>query len=208
MNNSWMSNWGPNSRQSAWVAMAFLALAVIANPRVAAAQQGPVSNTNEAQQQSAGATAGYWTAERMRNAIPKDLGVVTANATTQKSGPSLPADAVPGFAPGWKPGSGPQPDTNAAFIMGDVQPQTSPPFSPPSSPTDFGNYSPFQRYNLPMRYMLFPFSTIGKLFFTQNGNNFVCSASVIGSSTIATAGHCVHDGSGSPSGWSSNIMLN
>jgi V8-like Glu-specific endopeptidase len=48
---------------------------------------------------------------------------------------------------------------------------------------------------------------VGKLFFTQRGQNFVCSASVIHRSTLATTGHCVHDGSNGAAGWSTNVLF-
>lgn len=101
-------------------------------------------------------------------------------------------------------------EDNSLFqeMAGRVQPQTSPPFTPPASPTDFINYAPFDRFSwYTSIYKTSPISTIGKLFFTQRGLNYVCSAAVINKSTIATAGHCVHDGSGQTTGWSSNFLF-
>jgi hypothetical protein len=123
-----------------------------------------------------------------------------------------------GFAPGWAPGHAPQPDSHLQFevtpdsalrglLTADAEPQTSPPFSPPSSPTDFGNYAPFQRFTWGGSLTQYHVSTLGKLFFTQRGQDFVCSASVINRNTIATAGHSVHDGSNSDAGWSSNLLF-
>ncbi len=40
----------------------------------------------------------------------------------------------------------------------------------------------------------YPYSTVGKLFFTIGGSPYVCSASVIQRRVVATAGHCVHSG--------------
>ena len=45
----------------------------------------------------------------------------------------------------------------------------------------------------PYYYTHFPFSTIGKVFFTSNGQNYVCSGSVMGNNALWTAGHCVFD---------------
>src|SRR5262249_10349263 len=42
----------------------------------------------------------------------------------------------------------------------------------------------------------FPYATVGHLYFHTPSGDFQCSASVIRLSTIATAGHCVNDGSG------------
>jgi V8-like Glu-specific endopeptidase len=147
----------------------------------------------------------YWTEERLASAIPMDL------AAAQEPGvPATPENplAAGDAQPGWAPGAPP----SAAFRLGaprrgDVQPQTTPPFTPPTSPTDFGNYSPFQRWTHFGNYETFPISTLGKLFFTQRGVNFVCSASVIARNTIATAGHCLHDGSGVNAGYSTNVRF-
>jgi len=48
---------------------------------------------------------------------------------------------------------------------------------------------------------------VGKLFFTQGGQNFVCSASAINRNTLATAGHCVHSGNNSQAGFSTNVLF-
>jgi V8-like Glu-specific endopeptidase len=40
----------------------------------------------------------------------------------------------------------------------------------------------------------YPYSTVGILFFTINGQPYLCSASVIQRRVISTAGHCVHSG--------------
>jgi hypothetical protein len=45
-------------------------------------------------------------------------------------------------------------------------------------------------------YKVYPYATVGHLFFTEPSGNFQCTASVIRLSTIATAGHCVSDGAG------------
>ncbi|HZX01306.1 hypothetical protein [Kribbella sp.] len=104
---------------------------------------------------------GYWTAEKMRNAIPADLPTGTVAGTPAKQGTSSGVASRP-VAPraGHK-------------LANDVVP-----------------------------------STAGKLFFTDNGLNYVCSASTINNSyknLIITAGHCVHSGQGG--GWHSNIVF-
>lgn len=56
---------------------------------------------------------------------------------------------------------------------------------------------PFTRYeNLASNYTVYPYKTIGKVFFTMAGQSFVCSASSIGNYAVITAGHCVSDGHG------------
>ena len=127
--------------------------------------------------------------------------------------------AAPGYAPGWRPGAAAQPNADARVeialddkqyqqLLAGVLPQTAPPFVPPGAPADFGNYAPFQRFTWQQaNNTVYPISTVGKLFFTQSGLNFVCSASVIQRSTLATAGHCVHDGSNNRAGWSTNVLF-
>jgi len=39
--------------------------------------------------------------------------------------------------------------------------------------------------------VVYPYSAIGKLFFSSGGSDFVCSAAVISARIVATAGHCV-----------------
>lgn len=52
----------------------------------------------------------------------------------------------------------------------------------------------------------YPYSAIGRLFFTIPGRgDFVCSGSVIAARLVLTAGHCVHSGSGNEQGWFTNL---
>ena len=41
-----------------------------------------------------------------------------------------------------------------------------------------------------------PYAQTGKVFFTMNGRNYVCSGSANGNNAVLTAGHCVSDGRG------------
>jgi V8-like Glu-specific endopeptidase len=65
-------------------------------------------------------------------------------------------------------------------------------------------------YQLPhSSYSTFPYTTIGKVFFSQQGGNYVCSGTSVNSnnkSVVDTAGHCVIAG-GSGNGWSSNWVF-
>ncbi|MER7246488.1 hypothetical protein [Kribbella sp. NPDC000426] len=102
---------------------------------------------------------GYWTAEKLRNAIPADL---PASASPAKQGSS----------------------TSSGIASDPVAPKGH----------KLANDA------VP--------STAGKLFFTDNGLNYVCSASTINNSyknLIITAGHCVHSGAGGA--WHSNIVF-
>jgi V8-like Glu-specific endopeptidase len=58
-------------------------------------------------------------------------------------------------------------------------------------------FSVNRAYPVADTYKAYPYATIGKLFFTIPGSgDYVCSASVVRKRVIATAGHCVSDGSG------------
>jgi V8-like Glu-specific endopeptidase len=206
-----------------------LAAAIVVATGSVFAQQGPVSsasaptaNSADAFQAQATAILDYWTPERMRGARAKTFPRAARGAGSDvQSVQSFSFDptATPGYAPGWRPGAAAQPGADShvdiAFddkqyqqLLAAVLPQTAPPFVPPAAPADFGNYAPFQRFTWQQaNNTVYPISTVGKLFFTQRGVNFVCSASVIQRSTLATAGHCVHDGSNSPAGWSTNVLF-
>lgn len=66
---------------------------------------------------------------------------------------------------------------------------------------------PFNQHEVLVPYTTYPYITIGKLFFKQNGGSYVASASSIGNNGIWTAGHCVHAGNNQPSGWSTNMVF-
>jgi V8-like Glu-specific endopeptidase len=51
----------------------------------------------------------------------------------------------------------------------------------------------------------YPYSTCGKLFFTQGGQDFTGSAALVSRNVILTAGHCVHQGPGGS--WSTNVAF-
>ena len=121
---------------------------------------------------------GYWTPERMRNAIPVD------------SDPEAAPD--PALL---------QPPSGSSLLSAPVAPDSPPvdltePVEPASgdSPTMLlGNqvYVPI---------------TTGKVFYSVGSNDYVCSGSSIntpGKSMVATAGHCLHAGAGGT--WHSRI---
>jgi hypothetical protein len=92
--------------------------------------------------QSRAAVVDYWTAERMRNAVPAD-----------------------------RPQGGSAKPKRAAFSS----------------------------YEYPGSYTTYPASTNGKVFFTLDGVNYVCSGTAVNSSNrsvVWTAGHCVNAGPG------------
>ena len=128
--------------------LAVLACAVVAVP---AAQAARVQTKAVAQDKAA--VQRYWTAERMRNAIPADKVLSGSFAAAPRKAPKrAPAQQIP------------------------------PPYT--SQPT----------------------STNGKVFFTDDGLNYVCSGNAVlsgNSSVVWTASPCVSDGaSGFHTNWS------
>ena len=151
------------------------------------------------------AIASYWTVEKMNDAVPMPIPTVTVDALSLASPPISEENgepAVPGYAPGCHPNasncntaprtlSSRDAFSSESRAYGDMlQPMHG---TKPTNPKT-GPYGPFQRWREANPITSYPKSTIGKLFFTLNGQNFVCSASVIGRSTLITAGHCNSDG--------------
>ncbi len=169
----------------------------------AKAQESPRPAIHHTSAEEVSAVRAYWTKERMANAIPHPMPVVELSRTpgegssqsTRLRGPEPDITVVPGYDLAGAP---------AGITAG---PDPGPPTIPPptgtcsSCTTDrscevynstfavpTGDYQTLQA-NL-------PYSAIGKVFFTQNGVNYVCSGSSIGGSAVLTAGHCVSDGNG------------
>ncbi len=140
------------------------------------------------------ATSTYWTRERMLNAKP------------------YPYNAIPGKAPPPVPHTGDEPvgppgsdesslgdktlvlmsdDEFAALAYtgafgADAEAQASDGYDYPPPHTTF--------YVLTSLYTTYPYRTVGKVFFSLGGSNYVCSGSAIGNKAVLTAGHCVSDG--------------
>jgi hypothetical protein len=165
------------------------------------AQQGPVSdlslNDREAQ-----TILDYWTPERMQSAIAYPTPTASADSVAVLTEAPM-VDGDSGWVNGWQPGSGPYVEQRQTFPRPE---QGSVPLALGTAPTNplSGPYGPFQRFTMHGSYNPYPRAIHGKLFFTLGGSNYVCSGSVIGRSTIATAGHCVSSGSGT---WATNVLF-
>lgn len=166
--------------------------------------------------QTAAEVYAYWTEERMQNAKPMPLLMVEMPAGADSKyaiemEKSLQEVGQPGYAPGWSPDSGlPQPDPTVGytFDMADSAPMTYGSF--PTNPLN-GPYPPFQRWTWYGYYCGQATATLGKLFFTIPGVGArVCTASVIGRRTIATAAQCMKsdlDNNGVPETWHQNWLF-
>lgn len=185
-----------------------LCLASLVSMAQSLSQANPNGVTQEIPRQSHSAmsAADYWTPERMETARPREANIpvspqsIGAPVTIERSA----APAVPGYVQGCRPNA-PQCDTSPRTLSSEalmslsIQPagdllmpmHGAKPANPLSGP-----YGPFQRWREAESIAAYPKSTIGKLFFTLDGGNWVCSASVIGGSTLITAGHCNSNGRG------------
>lgn len=136
----------------------------------------------------------YWTKERMLNAKPYPYIAIPGEAPAAVSAPD---DVVPDPPMAHKGGLPEQAsvlmtddDFDALAYTGalganDVAPAANGYDYPPPHTTF---------YVLSSLYGTYPYKTIGKVFFTLSGNNYVCSGSAVGNKAVLTAGHCVSEG--------------
>jgi glutamyl endopeptidase len=57
------------------------------------------------------------------------------------------------------------------------------------------------------RTAVYPNSAIGRIDFRQDGHVRWCTGTLVDADTVLTAGHCVHDGGGAGSGWSTRVRF-
>ncbi|HEX6900125.1 MAG TPA: hypothetical protein VF789_10445 [Thermoanaerobaculia bacterium] len=184
------------AKLSCRMAVAFLVMVASG----AAAQQDPIVSTTLADGADAQAAAmsvqEYWTPERMASAQPMPIpAVVTTESASQMAAPVIIGEPV--LIGGHPPGGGPFTPKVRTFKRSEPQASATPQAlgTAPTNPLT-GPYGPFQRWTMEGNYLSGWRGVHGKLFFTLGTGNFECSATVIGRSTIATAGHCVSDGAG------------
>ena len=186
-------------KQMAGAAAALAILASGAGGPKSALAAGAVLNANAtasatATAAQAAATLAYWTPERLATAQPKIAKAVrTFTLSTGVGAPIGPTELVLGAAPSVAYDS----SWAAEMPVGESG----------VSPTAVGSTGQRYPYTVDRLYptsgnttsniwAFYPYAIVGQLFFTEPGGNFVCSASVIRLSVIATAGHCVSDGNG------------
>ena len=134
-------------------------------------------------------TDNYWTQDKRDKAIPREAEVNVTSVSGAPVASSVIAEPEPAVVnDGWAP---------KARVGRDL---------PIASPMAWGTYPfPYTRYKTSLLKNTYPESTVGKLFFTMSGINYVCSASVIGAHLLITARHCVYDyGSGA---WATNVVF-
>lgn len=203
-------------RRPAWLAisallLASLLLAGIGGPAAATPPKPVLSGENggviTSERDGVDVTAARpWTEAEMRAAKPYPLPEVEAKALTEaienieKELAAGPAGAIPGALPRGEPA----PSGTGTQLLN---------IEPGVGLTGYGYPPPYTRFQVftgiaaPDTYTLGPYVTVGKLFFKQRGSSYVCSAASIRRYAIWTAGHCVHDGSNSSAGWSTDVVF-
>ena len=84
---------------------------------------------------------------------------------------------------------------------------------PQPYPSAYTRFEVFSGRTHPYTYAIYPYSTLGKLFFRQRDfrdgitKSWVCSASVVANGAIMTAAQCLHAGRFTSSGWSTNAVF-
>jgi V8-like Glu-specific endopeptidase len=142
------------------------------------------------------ASEGYWTVARMEQAQPIPLPTLTE---TQLE------DVAERLAEQLRTEE-PQAGSGNLSLSGAPEPEAGTGDEAPTATSGGYNYpGPFTRHE-PLC-MVYPYVTVGKIFFSQRGINYVGSAASIGNYAFFSAGHCVHDGSNSGAGWSKNLAF-
>ena len=183
-----LMNLSPHSLRGLATAAATLALAVAWSPGAHAQRGATMMDLGETARTAA---SEYWTPERLATARPMLPRVATTPALSSVA-PQSRAGAATGA-----PSQGPERAglfDEVNLIPGGMRPTAEAASEAAPTAVSPGGYGPFTHSVVwpTSNTGVFPFSTVGKLFFTIPGQgNFVCSASVIRRRVVATAGHCV-----------------
>ncbi|MEM8535582.1 MAG: hypothetical protein AAGF95_32425 [Chloroflexota bacterium] len=105
------------------------------------------------------------------------------------------------------PGPGTPAPTGPAGLEQGSLPLKAPTTGAPTEAMPDDNAAQALEPEVPYTYSTFPFSTVGRLFFSRGGGDYSCSAAVIKNQSIWTAGHCLHAGDGSSTGWATNVVF-
>ncbi|MES0361059.1 MAG: hypothetical protein ABUK20_09105, partial [Anaerolineales bacterium] len=141
------------------------------------------------------AAAEPWTKERMLAAQPFPLENIEGELTL-----SAELTETVGI-PGIKPSSPPEASEVPFLVEEDIEIMSAASLLGYSYPPPYTRYKNFDSYEV------FPYSTIGVLFFSQDDVDYWCTAASIGNDAVWTAGHCVHTGDGTDDGWSKDVIF-
>ena len=169
-----------------------------ASGELLAGDEGNMSSPRVQLQAAAAEAEEIWTAAAMEEAEP--IGIEIDDATLQGAAEAA-AEAADLVDPSAGPGGVSAGELPETLGEDDIEPTaTSGGYNYPGPYTvyEVSKIAPYTKY---------PYVTVGKLFFKQNGNSYVGSAASIGNYAVFTAGHCVHTGNGKASGWSTNVVF-
>ncbi|HEY0783662.1 MAG TPA: trypsin-like serine protease [Thermoanaerobaculia bacterium] len=166
---------------------------------------------------SASDVRAYWTAERLAKAAALPLlrtDTARGAADEAAEGSATTTSAAPVASPGRPPRPGAHVTAVRLYDPRDAADAAA--TAEPSEPRevaarDVGRelaYFTSSRLVPESAGRTYPYSAVGKLFLTVPGNgDHSCSASVINARIVLTAGHCVHSGNGSASGYYQNWLF-
>lgn len=164
-----------------------LAVAVCSVAVIAGASARPISSRTVAVHRVRAATSArsYWTARRMAAAIPADVLEISQQGRADRAPESAATLGAGGVGPS-------APDGTVPLAAGSLTPADGSLSTPLAYPYTSGPVATSD-------YRTYPYSTIGRIFFTNpiDGLNYACSGTALTSaneSVVWTAGHCVHGG--------------
>jgi hypothetical protein len=180
MTAAWLAAPAASAQASAHKVVTGSAQQVVTGKRHKTATSGVVVGT--AKVPSAKQVLAYWTAARLRQAKAAD--VVVAGKAPHLLQPTAKADGKPGHVAGGLPdGRGAAP----------VRAAHTPSLASYTYPYPYDVFTPS-----PSLWPTYPYEVNGKLFFTNDGADYVCSGTSVGSESgtsdedeIWTAGHCL-----------------
>ncbi len=174
---------------------ACLALSIAAQ-----AQSALVNNTiSKAQTSTQAEVEQYWTSDRLLNAKPFNLEPRLAVDGRPLAAAVAPAPKAAGKVvkvPGSQPSlSYDQSKSKVLISKSDIEThlaaaKTNAAITPDAFSAIGATFTTSQVFPADAT-TVYPYSTVGALFFSDDGGNYFCSASVIGPRTVATAGHCI-----------------
>jgi V8-like Glu-specific endopeptidase len=139
----------------------------------------------------------YWTPERLRDARPAPVAEIDFDAATPEPWEASATPAV--SSEGRAPVAGPRPAAQRLFDPAEVEPEGDPGGPAGKANGSTGAYFTSARLVPVTADRSYPYTTVGKLFFTIPGQgNFFCSAAVVKARLVITAAQCIHSGTSNP----------
>jgi V8-like Glu-specific endopeptidase len=170
------------------LAAAFVPSLVLAGGLVTQANPNPAS------------TKSYWTPERLRDARPLPAAELDFDAVAAETQETLAPAAPVVSGEGRAPLAGPRPAAKRLADPAELEPEGDPAGDPAEKANgSTGAYFTSARLVPVTADQSYPYTTVGKLFFTIPGQgNFFCSAAVVKARLVLTAAQCIHSGTTSP----------